>query len=1442
MTMPDILIRHCTLRIVRRGGWNWGPDPAGLVRGTIARIGELLERKLPELWPDDEDIEIAAPVRIHVPVRLHELLDKRPDNFNEIGLSDSSLDERLERAIDAAFAPFAAAHSAPPAPSGSDEDRLESHEAIEQTRREAAEQTRREAGLQGRTALQRLLWSWRERDILAATLADFSPQALEAWHRRLLARVGESPSGPISHTPESISHKPERISPTPESITEVVRTITEEAREYVFPTQGRSADRATLIRLRLYVAAEVAAYFEVELHHPALLDALDRVLPLVDPKLEERGASGSPPSMATPPVAAPTHRPWQGEFAVSSALPFLLLGPLSRIGYLDVLAATLEAAGLAQAAPLFAQALAYKVLVPPERGWRRRQADVAAATVFTGQTDPLDASELTDFARQISPYLSPLDAVLRESLIDGHNPDSPLLIHGLGTAAEGGLLLVDAEGIFPIAWTADLDGLMPTLARFGETALLVPLATVDAAPLARLHAAGFRFITDAPPTRHETWRALRQPPDYRFWTNDGTTPEHRLIALASHLAVAEEETATLWQALAVQRPSVPLASEQALDRSLSLAAAAALGTIAWMLWREREPVAPYLAIDRFYDLDARVTVDRDTVRVRLPLGRRSQDLYEHGLLSERPGCPLVGRAPAPIFARMTMSTLPNLALQHLLLRLRPLNRALHAAIQRQTVEAKRLIRPDITPLCVTEDQVLTLLRDMDGLVQGVTLEEPRREMETQGSIPEPPPEPPAEKKTRSGFWPWSKRRGSEKSAEKTTAPEPVESQAQEVPESKPWLAESHPAGELAGLTPEEQAGLAALRSRASALRLSLPLDHLAQALELTQAEEDALLLCAATELDRSYERIYAYILDDLNRRYPCVELLSSLTADSVADRLTRRHALGRFGRLRRTGALQPYGEPPTELRQELRLAPGLFDYLTGGIDDVVGRFRDPAEVAKPASVELPPHVDRQVANRLAEALRTGRISVLSIWGPRQSGHDQVVAWIGASLRKPVRRCLMPQQQPSVPELERVIGEAIQTASALGALLWIQADPLAEPGGESLSQVLAEALTTSQVPVVLTGAYSWRPLRLLETRRYAEIELEAPGYASRKAMWNRALPYLDEEQIDDLAARFRCGGAEINAAARLARTEAELTGTGGDRSSSQQIERACAAVTRKRSHQFATVVKPRRGPKDLILPPSLHGQVLEVARFFQAWPHVAEEWGFGRLLTGGGGGIKALFTGDSGTGKTLAAEVIAGQLDMPLLKVDLARIVSKWVGETEQHLEAAFREAEDSHCVLFFDECDALFGKRGEVQYGVDRYANLEVSFLLQRLEDHYGLVILASNLKDNIDLAFTRRFQVVIHFPKPEPTERRRIWEIAFPKDSPLDPEVDLDGLSRLDMNGAAIVGAACTAGLLAADENSATITKSHVVRAIARQYQREARILTPGELGSYASALKEAR
>src|SRR5262245_60568963 len=259
----------------------------------------------------------------------------------------------------------------------------------------------------------------------------------------------------------------------------------------------------------------------------------------------------------------------------------------------------------------------------------------------------------------------------------------------------------------------------------------------------------------------------------------------------------------------------------------------------------------------------------------------------------------------------------SLALQHLLLRLRPLNRALHAAVERQARTAARLVRPDLTPICVTENQVRTLLDDIAALSR-------------EDSCP----------------------------------------------------------GESASLTPDEETTQEEIRQHAPN-GFDLPLDRLTKTLDLSEFEQEAVLLCCAPELDRSYERIYAYINDDLNRRYPSVDLVCSLTATTLAERVQRRHTLSRFGRLRRTGTLQAFGESATELRQELRLAPCLFDFLTGASWDITSVLRDPAEVTIPKATDPPPQVDRETIHRLGAGISEGRVAVVGIWGPRHAGLNEV---------------------------------------------------------------------------------------------------------------------------------------------------------------------------------------------------------------------------------------------------------------------------------------------------------------------------------------------------------------------------------------------------------------------------------------------------------------------
>jgi hypothetical protein len=501
--------------------------------------------------------------------------------------------------------------------------------------------------------------------------------------------------------------------------------------------------------------------------------------------------------------------------------------------------------------------------------------------------------------------------------------------------------------------------------------------------------------------------------------------------------------------------------------------------------------------------------------------------------------------------------------------------------------------------------------------------------------------------------------------------------------------------------------------------------------------------------------------------------------------------------------------------------------------------RDRAEIVIPPGIEPPPQVSRQEFAHLTDALIARRLSVLGIWGPRQNGAEEFVLAVAGAMQRPLRRLSILDLERPGADPAQLLHDQLRVASGLEAVVWLESDSVVEPTRERLRHVLADALADSSSTVLITGGHPWRPLPFLRSGRYAEFELVEPLYQTREELWSQSLPELGSSEIESLAARYRLSGADIRSVSQMARAAARLAGNGQPAPLRDHLARACSVVTLRSSSHFAMVVHPKHGPQDLILPEGLHRQIVEVAKFFRLRSRVDEEWGFGRMVNGTG--LRALFTGDPGTGKTLSAEVIAGLLGLPLYKVDLARIVSKWVGETEKNLESAFCEAEESHSVLFFDEAEALFGKRAEVQHGTDRYANLEVSFLLQRIETSRGLVILASNVVDQIDPAFIRRFQVVVHFSRPGLPERRRIWQLAFPSAAPLDPELDLDALARLDMTGAAIVSAARTAALLVADSGASTISMAHVIHAVARQFRREARILTPADLGPYGVLLQGA-
>ncbi len=607
------------------------------------------------------------------------------------------------------------------------------------------------------------------------------------------------------------------------------------------------------------------------------------------------------------------------------------------------------------------------------------------------------------------------------------------------------------------------------------------------------------------------------------------------------------------------------------------------------------------------------------------------------------------------------------------------------------------------------------------------------------------------------------------------------------------------------LDDDERDALARVHHRADEAGVRLPLARL-RAAGLDDVDLDLVVMASAPHLDAAFGALYAVLQDSFEATAPGPLLATRLLATGADHTRRVAEAAGPFGRTVSIGLLCPVVDRLAG--PVLRPADGLVELLRGSSVDLglLGLPEAGSDVAPRG--DAVPGVDPADLDALARAFAAGVVDVVGVWGASRTVADAVARALAGSR-----------------DLVRVGGAdaaaGLQRASVRRCVCLVDvADDRTESDDEALAAVLARASAS----VVLVGTEALRSPLLWANRRVAELDVGHAGRADAWRAWSAAFPDLGRAAVDDLAGRFALPPDDVAAVAALDRAAGAWAVNGGR----PTLDQLAARVSRPRSARLATVRTPRRGRDLLVLPPADERRVLQVADDFRAWPRVAEAW---RLDRFGSAGVTALFAGDPGTGKTLAAEVIAGEIGLDLMVVDLSLLVSKWLGETEKNLDAVFTEASRSPCVLFFDEADAMFGKRGEVGRGADRYANLEVGYLLQRLDRYDGLTVLATNLRDQLDDAFTRRFQHVVHFPLPRPAERRRMWDLVLGPPVRLDDSVDVSVLAELELTGAGIASVVRSAALAVHHDGRDHLTMSDLAHAVSRQYQREARLVPPGLL-----------
>src|SRR5262249_11311076 len=332
----------------------------------------------------------------------------------------------------------------------------------------------------------------------------------------------------------------------------------------------------------------------------------------------------------------------------------------------------------------------------------------------------------------------------------------------------------------------------------------------------------------------------------------------------------------------------------------------------------------------------------------------------------------------------------------------------------------------------------------------------------------------------------------------------------------------------------------------------------------------------------------------------------------------------------------------------------------------------------------------------------------------------------------------------------------------------------------------------------------------------------PDVPAREAAWRCYLaPRAAEVDgcVPQLAAQFRLTPGQIRSAIEQAENGCRM---GGDERplSAHALAAACRQQSNHKLGGLALKIEPQSGWDDLVLPDDKIAHLREICDHVRHQYTVFGRWGFDKKVTHGRG-LSAMFAGPSGTGKTMAAEVLARELGLDLYKVDLSGVVSKYIGYTENNLSRIFTEAESSNAILFFDEADALFGKRTEVSDSHDRYANIETSYLLQKMEQYEGVVILATNLRENMDEAFTRRIRFIVEFPFPDEANRLRIWRTHFPADAPISQDIDYGYLAReLQVQGGSIKNIVLSAAFSAARDDT-TIAMKHIMHGAQREFEK---------------------
>jgi AAA+ superfamily predicted ATPase len=665
----------------------------------------------------------------------------------------------------------------------------------------------------------------------------------------------------------------------------------------------------------------------------------------------------------------------------------------------------------------------------------------------------------------------------------------------------------------------------------------------------------------------------------------------------------------------------------------------------------------------------------------------------------------------------------------------------------------------------------------------------------------------------------------------------------------------------------DNAAVRELTVRAEALRtenlarvsVELPWARLVSEWGLSVFEQDVLLLALAPEVDLKYESLYAYLNNDVTRKWPTCDLALRLFSPAGSRDLALRRQLSPAAPLFRDGLLQPVrpgSERPSGLALGFCLAPAVVQFLLGQPchDQLTDAFSAPCAAAAWDQVPVAPELRAELRPlaRLCRDRHNRPAPVVVFEGRAGSGQRMAATAVCQEAGVPLlavdlEGLRVEALRASAEPLPRLLEALALRQRLTGAALYMEGvEALWERDGHlwpDARRVVARLAAGSRpLFVACERCTHWRELtRGLRCLSFPFADLD---YDCRRFLWQLYLREGDVSastgDVEMVAGRFLLTADQIRASvSAIADWRVENNGPGPIPPAS--LIDAARAQSERNLGALASKVSVAYRWDDLILPAETLRRLKDVAAAIRHRHVVYSQWGFARRASLGQG-LKVLFAGPSGTGKTMTAGVIAADLGLDLYRIDLSAVVSKYIGETEKNLEQIFRASHRANVVLFFDEADALFGKRSEVKDAHDRYANVETAYLLQRIEEHEGVVILASNLSKNIDDAFRRRLHYVVEFPLPDEPHRERLWRGMFPPQVPLGDDVDFRFLARqFPLAGGDIRNVALDAAFLAADDGQ-VVTMRECVRAIACQMVKQGSVPSASEFKQYYALITQER